>query len=152
MNYHTCTRMATHVIETEHGRLLVCKECTEALHVQSVRYSQPVRIRKRLKSWTRELADKPCECRHREHSEKEEAGVMRQPKLFHVVMEHSTTTFLSYDDLLDFMGEATAEDLLRYVVCESEVAPEEYDRVSRWAGAVGGGSEEEAKGDGPTQK
>lgn len=55
------------------------------------------------------------------------------PRLFHVVMEHATVTCLTRDDAMEFLGPVKVEMV---VMCESKVSGEEYDRVSKWRGAV----------------
>jgi len=57
------------------------------------------------------------------------------PKLYHLVTEdYFTLTFTMKDEMEEFAKGISHES--HYVLCESEVSGEDYDRVSAWRGAV----------------
>jgi hypothetical protein len=57
--------------------------------------------------------------------------------IWHAVMEHATVTFLTYDALKDFLGPDGMGDITtNVVVCDSEISPEDYNRLSAMRGEV----------------
>lgn len=54
-------------------------------------------------------------------------------KLYHVVMEHDTVTFLDEEARTEFAGRHAASDVRSVILCESDVTEEELARAEEWA-------------------
>lgn len=73
-----------------------------------------------------------------EERRQEMTPVLATRKVFHVVMEHATVTFLSYDAMVDFLGPRSINSIESdTILCESDVTTQEWDRLDKWHRANG---------------
>lgn len=60
-----------------------------------------------------------------------------KPRVWHAISKNEAHTFLTYDEMWEFLSSRSIEDVDKnWVIAESEITGDEYDRLSRWAGAI----------------